>query len=288
MEIKTVAVCGAGVMGSGIAQVAAQTGFRVLLFDAFSGAVPKALKRMSDQLQKAEAKGKLASGQAAAILARITPADSPSDLAASDFVIEVVTEKMEVKRPLFQQLDRICRPEVILASNTSGLSLTELAAVTRRPDRVVGTHFFNPPPVMKLVEVVRAAQTADATVAEAKALMASFGKEVIEVKEAPLFCVNRILVPMLNEAIFVLQEGIASREEIDRGMVLGCNHPIGPLALADLIGLDTLLFVQETLFTETGDSKYRPAPLLRQMVRAGYLGRKSGRGFYVYSGEGSR
>lgn len=287
--MKTIAVCGAGVMGAGIAQVMLQAGHRVILYDAFAPALEKGLGQIRTHLERAEAKGKLPQGQAAALLAQLQVTGQVNDLAGADFVIEAVTEKPEVKIPLFQALDKVLPPETIIASNTSGLSLTELAAATGRPDRVVGTHFFNPPPVMKLVELVRAAQTSDATVAAAKELVTAAGKETIEVKEAPLFAVNRILVPMLNEAVLTLQEGIAGRDEIDRGMVLGCSHPIGPLALCDLIGLDTLLFVIETLQRETGDTKYRPAPLLRQMVRAGYLGRKTGRGFYNYAaGESPR
>ena len=247
------------------------------------------MRYIRGNLERAEAKGKLPPGQAVEILGRLRATTDLNDLAGASFVIEAVTERTDVKAPLFKALDEILPAEAIIASNTSGLSLTELAAATRRPDRVVGTHFFNPAPVMRLVEVIRAAQTSDRTVETAQALLAGVGKETIEVKEAPLFAVNRILVPMINEAVFVLQEGIATRDEIDRGMVLGCNHPIGPLALADLIGLDTLLLVIETLERETGDQKYRPAPLLRQMVRAGYLGRKTGRGFYDYAaGEGPR
>jgi 3-hydroxybutyryl-CoA dehydrogenase len=270
-------------MGSGIAQVIAQAGYAVILYDAFPGATDKGLAYIRSNLSRAEAKGKLAPGQADAVSGRVKVCGDLSEMAAADLVVEAVTEKMEVKLALYRELDRVCPPETLLASNTSGLSITELAAATGRPDRVLGTHFFNPAPVMKLVEVVRGAATSDATVARAKEWVASLGKEAIEVKEAPLFVVNRILVPMLNEAIFVFQEGIAGKEEIDRGMVLGCNHPIGPLALSDLVGLDTLLFVAETLHRETGDTKYRPAPLLRQMVRAGYLGRKTGRGFYNYA-----
>jgi 3-hydroxybutyryl-CoA dehydrogenase len=283
MVTRTIGVCGAGTMGAGIAQVAAQAGCAVILYDALEGSVAAGLARMRGALERAEAKGRVPAGTAGETVARIRPAASPDDLAEAGFVIEAVTERIEVKRDLFRALDRICPPETILASNTSGLSITEMAAATGRPDRVVGTHFFNPAPLMRLVEVIRAALTSDETVAAAKELMAAWGKEAIEVREAPLFTVNRILVPMINEAIFVLQEGIASRDAIDRGMVLGCNHPMGPLALADLVGLDTLLLVTETLHREMGDPKYRPAPLLKQMVRAGFLGVKSGRGFYHYA-----
>jgi 3-hydroxybutyryl-CoA dehydrogenase len=276
-------------MGAGIAQVMMQAGHSVVLFDPLVPALEKGLRYIRENLERSEAKGRLPQGQAAEIFTRVKATSELKELAAATFVIEAVTERTDVKLQLFKALDEILPSEVIIASNTSGLSLTELAAGTRRPERVVGTHFFNPAPMMKLVEVVRASQTSDATVATARALMVGAGKETIEVKEAPLFTVNRILVPMINEAIFCLQEGISGRDEIDRGMMLGCSHPIGPLALADLIGLDTLLLVIETLERETGDQKYRPAPLLRQMVRAGYLGRKSGRGFYNYAaGEGQR
>lgn len=289
MASETVGVCGAGIMGAGIAQVMMQAGHSVVMFDPLAPALDKGLRHIRENLERSEAKGRLPQGQAIEIFARVKATSELKDLAVVTFVIEAVTERTDVKLQLFKALDEILPTEAVIASNTSGLSLTELAAGTRRPDRVVGTHFFNPAPLMKLVEVVRAAQTSDTTVATARALMMSAGKETIEVKEAPLFTVNRILVPMLNEAIFVLQEGIAGRDEIDRGMMLGCSHLIGPLALSDLIGLDTLLLVIETLQRETGDPKYRPAPLLRQMVRAGYLGRKTGRGFYNYAaGEGQK
>jgi 3-hydroxybutyryl-CoA dehydrogenase len=217
------------------------------------------------------------------ILARIQgTVDLAAAVKGAEIVIEAVIENMELKKRVYQELDPLCVPGTILASNTSGLSITEIASVTKRPDRVIGMHFFNPVPVMKLVEIIRGQSTGEETFQVVRALAEKMGKTPIAINEAPGFAVNRILVPMMNEAIFVLQEGIASAEDIDKGMLLGANHPIGPLALADLVGLDTLLMVQENLYQEFGDSKYRPCPLLRKMVRAGHLGRKSGRGFYEY------
>lgn len=283
MNIERVAVVGAGTMGGGIAQCAAAAGMTVLLYDARSEALDQALLNLTGRVVRDVRRGRLSQGESDSILTRVRPCKSMADLAEVDYVIEAATEQMSIKKEIFRELSRVCRQDVVLATNTSGLSITEIASAADHPERVVGTHYFNPVPVMKLVEIIRGQLTSDDAVATALAVCQRMGKTCIHVKEAPLFVVNRILVPMLIEAVFVLQEGLASAEDIDRGMMLGANHPIGPLALADLVGLDTLLFTAETLFAETGDSKYRPAPLLRQMVRAGKLGRKTGEGFYRYS-----
>jgi 3-hydroxybutyryl-CoA dehydrogenase len=283
MEIKKVCVLGAGIMGSGIAQVAAQAGFPVVMRDIEDRFVQKGLATIRQSLDRVVSKGKMEAGEAAAVMGRLRgTTDLKGALADADFVVEAVIEVMGVKKSLFKELDALCNPTAILASNTSGLSITEMAAVTRRPEKVIGVHFFNPVPVMKLVELIRGFVTSDDTLAVSRAFVEKLGKRPIEVKEAPGFAVNRILCPMINEAIFLYSEGIASAEDIDQGMVLGANHPIGPLALADLVGLDTLLHVLDGLHGELGEDKYRPAPLLRKMVRAGYLGRKSGKGFFAY------
>lgn len=283
MEIKKICVLGAGLMGSGIAQVAAETGFDVSLRDIEDRFVQSGLNNIRKNYERAISKGKMKNEQADLILAGIKgTVDLAAAVKGAEIVIEAVIENMELKKRVYQELDPLCIPGTILASNTSGLSITEIASVTKRPDRVIGMHFFNPVPVMKLVEIIRGQSTAEETFQVVRALAEKMGKTPIAINEAPGFAVNRILVPMMNEAIFVLQEGIASAEDIDKGMLLGANHPIGPLALADLVGLDTLLMVQENLYQEFGDSKYRPCPLLRKMVRAGHLGRKSGRGFYEY------
>lgn len=283
MTVKTIGVVGAGTMGAGIAQVAAVAGYDVIMRDITEEFVQRGKTVIQKNLDRNVKKEKMTLEQAGAVLARIKGTTALEDLAPCDFVIEAVIEKMDLKKDVYRQLDQICKPETYFASNTSGLSVTEMAAVTTRPDKFIGMHFFNPVPVMKLVELIRAAETSDETVDVTKELVQKMGKEYIMVNEAPLFAVNRILVPMLNEAMFVLMEGVATAEDIDKGMQLGANHPIGPLALSDLIGLDTLLMVCETLYLETGDSKYRPCPLLRKLVRAGHLGRKTGRGFYSYS-----
>ena len=283
MEIKKVGVIGAGLMGSGIAQVAAQAGYDVLLNDVETTFIEKGLKGIEKNLSRNVEKGRLTKEDMGAILGRIAITTNLEHLADVDMVIEAIFENMEAKKTLYARLDSTCQPETILASNTSGLSITEIASATKRPEKVVGMHFFNPVPVMKLVEVIKGSDTSDEIFNLALDVSRKLGKEPIAVEEAPLFAVNRILVPMINEAIFVLQEGIASAEDIDKGMVLGANHPIGPLALSDLIGLDTLLMVIDTLHKETGDSKYRACPLLRKLVRAGHFGRKSGRGFYQYN-----
>jgi len=283
MEIKRIGVIGAGLMGSGIAQVAAQSGFQVNLMDVEQRFVDKGLAAIEKNLKRMTEKGKMEAPAADAVRSRIKGTVSLSEAASDvDVTIEAVIEKMDLKKSVYNELDGIAKASTIFATNTSGLSITEMAAVTSRPDRFIGMHFFNPVPVMKLVEVIRGYGTSDETVAVIKDLALKLGKTAIEVLEAPGFVVNRILVPMINEAVFVLQEGLASAAEIDEGMKLGANHPMGPLALADLVGLDTLLNVQQHLYEEFADPKYRPPTLLRKMVRAGHLGRKSGKGFFDY------
>ena len=260
----------------------ADAGYDVVLCDVNKEALERAAKTIDKNVGRLYKKQGKELAEATKVLARIDFTTELSSLKDADVVIEAIIEKMDVKKKVFQELDALCEDKTIFASNTSGLSITELGASTDRADRVVGMHFFNPVPVMKLVEVIRGSDTSDDTYEVIIELVSSIGKESISIVDAPLFVVNRILVPFINEAIFVLGEGIASVEDIDKGMMLGANHPIGPLALADMVGLDTLLFVAETLLEETGDSKYRVPPLLRKHVRAGHLGRKSGRGFYQY------
>jgi 3-hydroxybutyryl-CoA dehydrogenase len=269
-------------MGAGITQVAAQTGLNVIMRDITDDFVSRGLSGIKNNLDREVQKNRLSQEDARAIVSRIKGTANIADMSEADFVIEAVMEKMELKREVYGELDKICLPTAIFASNTSGLSITEMASATSRPNRIIGMHFFNPVPVMKLVEIIKGTETDEETVRQTQELAEKMGKEYIMVTEAPLFVVNRILVPMINDAIFTLMEGVASAEDIDKAMRLGANHPIGPLALADLVGLDTVLLVQDTLYKETGDSKYRPCALLRKMVRAGHLGRKTGRGFYNY------
>ena len=282
MAVHAIAVIGAGAMGSGIAQVAAVAGLGVTLIDVSDAAVEEGLDRVRGNLQKLVAKGKMTQADKEAALESIRGTTALEDVVLADVVIEAVTENYDVKADLLHRIDALVRAETIIASNTSSISITKLAAAISHPDRFIGMHFFNPVPVMALVEIVRGLQTTDATHDLAEALALQLGKSPITVKSGPGFLVNRILLPMINEAFFVLAEGDASATEIDEGMKLGCNHPIGPLALADLIGLDVLLAVTQTIHDEFGDPKYRPCPLLREMVAAGYLGRKTRRGVYRY------
>jgi 3-hydroxybutyryl-CoA dehydrogenase len=282
MVIEKMAVIGAGQMGSGIAQVAAQAGVEVVVADASAELAERSVEKLGQTLSKLVEKGKMAADERERVLGRIRAVGSLDDCAGADLAIEAVVENQLAKQEIFQRLDALLRPEAILASNTSSISITALAAATRRPDRFVGMHFMNPPPLMALVEIVRGLQTSDATYGTTVALAKRFGKTTVTSKDSPGFIVNRILIPLLNEACFALQEGLASPEDIDTAVKLGLNHPMGPLTLADFIGLDTCLFIAEVLHRELGEDKYRPAPLLRQYVAAGWHGRKSGRGFHRY------
>ena len=283
MVIERMAVVGAGQMGAGIAQVAAQAGIEVMLADATPELARRGHEKIAGALGKLVEKGKVSAGDRAALLARIRPVERLEDCARAQLLIEAVVEIEAAKREIFGRADGILPPESLLASNTSSISITRLAAATRRPEKFVGMHFMNPPPVMQLVEIIRGLQTAEATYRTAVDLAKRFGKTTVTAKDRPGFVVNRILIPLLNEACFALEEGLASAEDIDTGVRLGLNHPMGPLTLADFIGLDTCLSIAEVLHRELGDDKYRPAPILRQYVAAGWLGRKAGRGFYDYS-----
>ena len=280
--MEKVFVLGAGTMGSGIVQAFAQKGYEVIVRDIKDELVQSGIVRINNGLSKLVSKGKMTEETKEDILSRISGTTDMNLAADCDLVVEAAIENMKIKKEIFAELDKICKPETILASNTSSLSITEVASATNRPEKVIGMHFFNPAPVMKLVEIIRGMATSQETFDAVKELSVAIGKEPVEVEEAPGFVVNRILIPMINEASFIFQEGIASVEDIDTAMKYGANHPMGPLALGDLIGLDVCLAIMDVLYNETGDTKYRSSSILRKYVRAGWLGRKSGRGFYNY------
>lgn len=282
MEIKIVGVLGAGTMGNGIAHVFAKSGYKVVLRDVEPRFLDRAMETISRNLEREASKNKITAEQRTQALARIEPGVDRGALAQCDFVVEAATEKFEIKSELFRELDRICRPEIILATNTSSISITKLAALTQRPEKVIGMHFFNPVPMMKLVEVIRGLATSPETFGAVFELAKKLDKTPVEVNDFPAFVANRVLMPMLNEAMYAVMEGVATPEAVDEVFKLGMAHPMGPLTLADFIGLDVCLDIMRVMQSGLGDPKYRPCPLLIKMVEAGWLGRKSGRGFYKY------
>jgi len=282
MDIKHIAVVGAGTMGNGITQVCAVSGYKVTMIDVMPDALKKGLATIEKSLNKLAEKNKITAQQKESALAAISTSGDLSAAASADFIIEAATENPDLKLKIFRDLDALAKPEVILASNTSSISLTKIGGVTKRPDKVIGMHFMNPVPLMTLVEIIRGLGTSDATTSVTVELSKKLGKTPIEANDSPGFISNRILCPMINEAIYALMEGVGTREAIDEVMKLGMNHPMGPLTLCDLIGLDVVLYVMQVLHRDLGEDKYRPCPLLVRMVDAGYLGRKSGRGFYEY------